>query len=584
MNINNSPINQQTQQDNQELAQAFLSLQTLSDQYRHNPLSSFRDYINKKAYPQLKTDSLGRVVGLVTTLNKEERASIDKVNEYVKKIIKKSSNEYEQSLILDQLLSFERLEKEALLNAVKDRDAISNKLKALGAKKEGEPETFKTDDGRLYTCTKFITPHLSRKIKLYEDLDGPIALVYPSKKGKNIKNNCKVKALDGSDIVCEDIASFQIRNRNLNWREVLGDKEKIKKEKWLNSHQIRVQQFAQKGNDVYKCSRFNVGEALYALSMNSKNQKPAGLFNTINHMMSVSIEKRKKGGVLLKFYDPNHSDNNIRILTPSPYHLKKLTIDALLRNNIELGAYFPKEKPIDDPVFCKDFKNYLYTKKSDHTLSGYFTSYDDLNNPTGTWENTKINTFTPKSISDDPVLSRKWLVENLDISMKINGNDVKDLIHAILNSGDPKEVKYQCMKALIPTVDYPKPVPVIAFALNNGCMEATKAYVEAVLNHNEFSDQEKYELLGGLKDGDSYLYFAFFYNRKETLLAFTQAVAEAPHFPSIYKINLLRARMKGAHALAKASNELQKTFFKFIRDCKNLSYVEKNEILLDILI
>lgn len=620
MNFNRL-VHPQSSYDYKEYTKTYQVLCTLSNQHNKNLLKYFKKCIcinQEKIYPKFKTDSAGNIVSLVTTLNKKEKADICKVREYIEGLINKSPSQLEQARLRKQLFLFERQwkvprakQKEPIIptkkilnsknrlifkpkvgrlkrvnsqsdeNSVDGQHAIINKLKALGIEtKDGkriqpqQVEYLKNEDNYPYTCTTFITPITHRIIRIFEDAEGLIAIVYLSKKGKGVNNNFKVNSLDGTKIVCRDMASFQIRNLDSQWRDILGNQEKMSSERWLTTHQYDVQQFIRKGNEVYKCSPFNVGEALYALKKNSKNPRTIALMNTINHVMSIQIEKRKKGGILCKFYDPNHSDDILRILTPFTHQLKKLPINALIRNKKEFALYFPKDKLME---------------KSGRTLSLFLTNYNNPNNPTGNWGNTKIYNLTPKIISNDPTLNQKWYVENLITSMMINGNDLHDIIDKILNSSQSKEVKFHCMKGIIPREDAPMLLPIIADALSEGYLEATRVYVKAVLNYPEFKDEEKYQLLGGLKEGDSslykvrssLLYTAFLYNRKDAVIAFAQAVAEDPYLASNYKVSLLQAQMKGSYGLAiTTSEELKEKFTNFILSCNHLSKTEKNHILL----
>lgn len=580
----------------QEQGMAYLALQTLANQYSNSDQqNSFKTLKNKELYPRLITNSSGKIVAFVTTLNKEERTDIYKVEKYVSWLLENDSSidKDKKVILLNHLEVCKQAQEKTLRNKQTNDTIIPAKLEDLKCQViEGKNEKINTLDGRSYKCTTFnSTKKKVREVRLYEDLDGPFALVYLSNKGTGCNTNGKASQTGGEKIVCRHMSSYYIRHRDEDWREILSDPNKMANNEELDNFVIDVDDFLRQSDRVYMCSPFNIGAALYELSVNSENPRPVALFGTHNHLMAINIEKRKKGGVVLKFYDPNQSDNIVRVILPSVDHLKKLTIDCLL-NEQDFKLYFEKyvventpAKTTKSEYLKKIFPNKSKQKpKPEHAICAFLASYDDpMKDTTGNYsQDTKVKLLTPEIISNNPELNKQWMIENLQMSMFYNQNNVSDVILKILNSKElTKEEKFLCMKANRLNFKRKLEYPVISSALQHGSTEALKAYMEKVLNYRDFSGEKKYELLGGLEN-DSCLYFGFTSddkNCKQVVMAYVQTVIEAPNLPVEYKIKLLRAQRGKLFGLEKCkSDELKDEFINFIKTC-NLKQSEKDEIL-----
>lgn len=593
---------QQTQ--DQVRAMAWQTLQELSKQYINPQQNCFKNGKDKEIYPQLVTNSSGEILGLTTTSKKEWGADISKVEEYVRGILDKKGSGFNDYL-LNQLQIFKDLRAEAVKKAEADANAIPNKLKDLKLnRKEGKSETIKTIDGRSCKRTTFITKtkDKNRIVRLYEDSEGPIALVYPSSKGTNCNNNGRVKNMYGKRIVCRDMAAYQIRHRNddkLKWREILNNPKQMEKQKELNEIGFSTIEFIQQPNKIYMCSPFNIGDALYEMVVNNENPTPpAALFSSYNHVMAINIEKRQKGGVLLKFYDPNQSDDILRILVPSVDQLKKLTTDFLL-NEKQFTEYFPKntieniikhteknasqQEVNNGNAIFEYFKKKFSKEKPTHELCASLKVYDDPIKPIGNWQDTKVELLIPKNIANDPELNQRWLTETLRMGILDNQSNV-GILDMILNSKElTKDEKFLCMKASTSE----SPVPVITWALSFGNTETIKVYMKAVLSYPDFSDKEKYELLGGFENGYSCLFRGFISDDNtltkitEAVMCYVKAVVADPNLPLHYKVKLLRAEFDSVgFGLDNCKNhQLSYDFTKFIKNC-NLDNEAKNKILL----
>lgn len=518
--------------------------------------------------PELKQEKIKNPI------QKEELKKEDEVK-HLNSIIKKNPklDELEEKHLIkeDQDVNDQNIDNVKVnwdSNTKKDLCTIPDQLKKMGIEsqdgkrlQQGNIDYLLTLDNRPCICKTFQSRD-GRKVCLYEDRRSgePIALVFRSKKGKYINNNIAVPAVPLKDdqypsnlISCRDMASFQLRHRDSAWRDTLGDKKKMENDPWLSTHQFDLESYYQKGNDIYKFSLENIGQALYELTVNSENPKPAALLVTSNHMLTIELEKREDRGVLFKLYDPNDSVRPLRILLPSREHLKKLDISMLL-NEEEIKAYF-ENQPFASMI-----------------------RYDQPKNANGSWETTGVHTIAHQHLVENSTL--EWNIKSLYISMMLNANDVGQVVHTILNSKMNDQMKVRYMRA-----EVSEQIPIIQVALTENSAQAVKEYVEAVLKYKGFSDEEKYYLLGGFEEGASPLYRAFIGEYTKAIMAFTEAVVTDPEFPSDYKVKLLQARdnREGNNKLRygllnTASDDLKKRFKDYISHSK-LNDTDKDKIL-----
>lgn len=211
---------------------------------------------------------------------------------------------------------------------------IINKIKLKG--------TSKTVSEKTNALNK-----VGRDYKLINDE----LLVYDSKGGLGVNLNCEVLDRNGNEIACRHLASYLATEskRGIKYYHVkFGQKERLANIPYLKNNEHDDSDISRHSDLHYLFSLDRFGKALAFICANLKaGEETSLLLGTNCHLMCFTLLKKLTSNAteqwIIKFYDPNVTDQHIRIIASSLSAIKTLTLSDLLDTD-DLSLY-EFEKP-----------------------------------------------------------------------------------------------------------------------------------------------------------------------------------------------------------------------------------------------
>ncbi|MCK5894553.1 MAG: ShET2/EspL2 family type III secretion system effector toxin [Endozoicomonadaceae bacterium] len=161
-------------------------------------------------------------------------------------------------------------------------------------------------------------------------------------KGEKIDYNCKVWR-NNEKITCSHFSYWWVNKKNPNFDDI-DSPEKIIKNNDIYDDSMMNQYFYFNGcpSVAFYFEICQFPKILHKISITLKEgEEQRYLLVSINHIMGLAIKKRK-GNVIILYYDPNDTLRNKRIIVGSENNVKHLKYDDFF-SPIDLRSYFPDD-------------------------------------------------------------------------------------------------------------------------------------------------------------------------------------------------------------------------------------------------
>jgi ankyrin repeat protein len=415
-------------------------------------------------------------------------------------------------------------------------------------------------------------------------------LVYQSKKGDLRNLNCQVIDTDANLMTCRHLASFHAFEapRGIkDYHETLHTEESLKATPYLFDNRFDRDRLAYRSSFYHIFSHFALGQALKQVaSILNDNEETTLLIGTENHMMSVTIIRKKIGEnrahYIIKFYEPNQTNAHLRAICPTLKSIDDVSFSLFLTKK-KLTAYFPKIKTaiLSSNKMLKEGSPHVFITSKNrsgilyHCIERYLsnTLEELLNTYSGikTGKLIKLLRFTSESgeslvhfaLKKGYVRLPHLFLEtvqqsNLSLNKQcalLSARDsagfsilflilfkgyhalAGDYLDQILNSKLSNPAKKELLLAYSNGGE-----PGLYFSLQNGEYDTVRVFTQRVIN-STLNSEDKTDILmaSGTKDGLPGLYMAIERQEYETVRLFTSLILNSTLSPE-QKIHILIAR------------------------------------------